>query len=91
MELTIADRGAVQVAREIVLEHGWNATCYQILNPGIHLWFSAAHRALVTFLADILHGESPSLLSKRLHAAVPNLDERMKQHFKQWRRPATTV
>ncbi len=50
MELTIADRGAVQVAREIVLEHGWNATCYQILNPGIHLWFSAAHRALVGYI-----------------------------------------
>jgi hypothetical protein len=46
----------------------------------------AAHRALVQFLADILRGESPGLLSARLHAAVPNLDDRMVQHFKQWRR-----
>lgn len=27
-------------ARELVLRHGWNAAAYQILNPGIRLWFS---------------------------------------------------
>lgn len=26
-------------ARRVVLRHGWNATAYQILNPGIALWF----------------------------------------------------
>ena len=47
----------------------------------------AAHRALVQFLADILRGDPPGQLSKRLLAEVPNLDDRMVQHFKQWRRP----
>ncbi len=27
--------------RELVLAHGWNATAYQILNPGIARWFTA--------------------------------------------------
>lgn len=37
-------------ARALVLEHGWNATAYQILNPGIDLWFSAAGDAVVGFV-----------------------------------------
>src|SRR4051812_8273027 len=28
-------------ARSLILEFGWNATAYQILNPGMTLWFSA--------------------------------------------------
>jgi phosphatidylglycerol lysyltransferase len=27
-------------ARHLVLEYGWNSTAYQILNPGMHYWFS---------------------------------------------------
>lgn len=34
-------------ARALVLEHGWNATAYQILNRGITLWFAAAGDAVV--------------------------------------------
>jgi len=29
-----------------VLRFGWNATAYQILNPGLHLWFSACGDAV---------------------------------------------
>jgi len=36
-------------ARELVLQNGWNATAYQILNPGIAHWFSAAGDAVVGF------------------------------------------
>lgn len=36
---------AVDRAREIVMQYGWNATAYQILNPGIELWFSNDGRA----------------------------------------------
>lgn len=28
-------------ARELILRYGWNATAYQLLNPGIRLWFGA--------------------------------------------------
>jgi phosphatidylglycerol lysyltransferase len=34
-------------ARELVLRFGWNATAYQILNPGIELWFSSARDGVV--------------------------------------------
>jgi len=37
-------------ARELVLEHGWNATAYQILNPGIAHWFSRAGDAVIGYV-----------------------------------------
>lgn len=37
------------MARELVVEFGWNATAYQILNPGIQLWFSSLSRAVVGY------------------------------------------
>ena len=45
----------------------------------------AVHRALVSYLADIRRGDPPGLLSERLRAASPELDQRMIQHFKHWR------
>jgi phosphatidylglycerol lysyltransferase len=38
-------------ARALVLEYGWNATAYQILNPGITLWFSRDGDAAVGFVS----------------------------------------
>ena len=40
---------ALERARELVLRHGWNATAYQILNPGISLWFPEANDAVVGY------------------------------------------
>jgi phosphatidylglycerol lysyltransferase len=40
----------VQRARELVLEHGWNTTCYQLLNPGMTLWFSQSHPGVVGYV-----------------------------------------
>lgn len=37
-------------ARRLVLRYGWNATSYQILNPGIALWFSNAGDAVVGYV-----------------------------------------
>ncbi|HST07694.1 MAG TPA: DUF2156 domain-containing protein [Gemmatimonadaceae bacterium] len=37
-------------ARQLVLEYGWNATAYQILNPGIALWLSEAGDAVVGYV-----------------------------------------
>lgn len=36
-------------ARALVLRYGWNATSYQILNPGIAHWFSAGGDAVIGF------------------------------------------
>lgn len=40
-------------AREVILRHGWNATAYQLLNPGINHWFSAKHDALVGYVSKV--------------------------------------
>ncbi len=37
-------------ARNLILTHGWNATAYQILNPGIKHWFSDSAEGLVGFV-----------------------------------------
>jgi phosphatidylglycerol lysyltransferase len=37
-------------ARELILRYGWNATAYQILNPGIELWFSQVGEGVVGFV-----------------------------------------
>lgn len=37
-------------ARWLVLRHGWNATAYQILNPGIRHWFSSEGDAVVGYV-----------------------------------------
>lgn len=39
-------------ARKLVLAHGWNSTSFQIINPGIELWFSAAGDAAVGYVAS---------------------------------------
>lgn len=36
--------------RELVLRYGWNTTAYQILNPGISHWFSAAEDAVIGYV-----------------------------------------
>jgi phosphatidylglycerol lysyltransferase len=37
--------------RELVLVHGWNSTCYQIINPGIEHWFAPKKEAVVGFVS----------------------------------------
>lgn len=37
-------------AKELVLLHGWNATSYQIVNPGIKLWFTGNGEAVVGYV-----------------------------------------
>lgn len=39
----------VERARALVLAHGWNATAYQIVNPGIAHWFSDGGDAVVGY------------------------------------------
>lgn len=41
---------AYEIARRLVLLHGWNSTCYQILNPGIERWISCQENAVVGFV-----------------------------------------
>lgn len=36
--------------RDLVMEYGWNATTYQIINPGILHWFSATGDAVIGYV-----------------------------------------
>jgi phosphatidylglycerol lysyltransferase len=47
---TLAEREDLAHARELVLAHGRNATCYQILNPGFHRWFAPEGDAVVGYV-----------------------------------------
>jgi phosphatidylglycerol lysyltransferase len=38
-------------ARALVMRYGWNAVSYQILNPGMRLWFSAAGDAVAGYVS----------------------------------------
>lgn len=42
-------------ARELVLRYGWNTMAYQILNPGISLWFSERRDAVVGYVQTKTH------------------------------------
>jgi phosphatidylglycerol lysyltransferase len=60
-------------ARELVLRFGWNATAYQILNPGIELWFSDAGDAVVGYVRSggmVVVGGAPVCAPNRLSAVT---------------------
>ena len=69
--------GSAAEARELVLRHGWNAVAYQILNPGMRLWFSPAHDAVAGF-ATYAHvrviAGAPVCAPDRLDAVSTELD-----------------
>jgi phosphatidylglycerol lysyltransferase len=41
---------SVQRVRELVLRYGWNATAYQLVNPGITHWFAPAGDAVIGYV-----------------------------------------
>jgi phosphatidylglycerol lysyltransferase len=60
-------------ARVLVLAHGWNATAYQILNPGIAHWFSAEGDAVVGYVdhaGTLVVAGAPVCAADRLAAVV---------------------
>jgi phosphatidylglycerol lysyltransferase len=44
------DSDQLRQARDLVFRYGWNATAYQIVNPGIELWFSPKADAVIGFV-----------------------------------------
>jgi phosphatidylglycerol lysyltransferase len=42
--------GQVEETRRLVLRFGWNATAYQLVNPGITLWFDAHREAVIGYV-----------------------------------------
>ena len=49
----ITDRVAdFERARAVVLRHGWNTTCFQIINPGIEYWFGPGGESAVGYVTS---------------------------------------
>jgi phosphatidylglycerol lysyltransferase len=66
-------------ARRLVLAHGWNATCYQILNPGFQLWFSEAGDAVAGYVEyghTRIIGGAPVCPRGRLASVAEELEAR---------------
>lgn len=51
--------GRREHVRTLVLNHGWNATAYQILNPGILHWLTADERAVVGYATAATRPRGP--------------------------------
>lgn len=39
-------------ARDLVMKHGWNSTCFQIVNPGIEYWFGPDGGSVVGYVSS---------------------------------------
>ncbi|HEU4800750.1 MAG TPA: phosphatidylglycerol lysyltransferase domain-containing protein [Gemmatimonadales bacterium] len=60
-------------ARALVLAHGWNATAFQIVNPGFHRWFSHegdAVAGLVDYAGVWVVAGAPVAAAERLEAVT---------------------
>ncbi len=77
------ETGALALARDLVNRYGWNATAYQILNPGIERWFSARHDAVVGFVTfrgyRVVAGE-PICPSEQLTEVVAEFEDATHEH-----------
>ena len=61
------DRDNYERARDLVMKHGWNTTCFQIVNPGIEYWFGEDGESVVGFVSS---------KKVRVVAGAPVCDER---------------
>jgi phosphatidylglycerol lysyltransferase len=65
-------------ARALILRYGWNATAYQLLNPGITHWFSSAGDALVgyaTYAGTRVVAGAPVCSAARLEQVIAEFRE----------------
>jgi phosphatidylglycerol lysyltransferase len=72
-----ATSAEIERARELVLQHGWNATAFQIVNPGFQLWFSRGGDAvagLVEYAGVWVVAGAPVAAAQRLEAVVEELE-----------------
>jgi phosphatidylglycerol lysyltransferase len=63
---------ATERARELVMSHGWNSTCCQILYPGMQHWFSASKAAVVGYVrrGDVLLAAGAPVCEEAVLGAV---------------------
>lgn len=71
-------RDELAEVRELVLRHGWNATAYQILNPGMERWISRRRDAVVGYVTygsyRVVAG-SPVCAARRLGEVIAEFED----------------
>lgn len=68
---------ALQRVRELVMTYGWNATAYQIINPGMSHWFSSAGDAVIGYVEHYRYrvvAGAPVCLKERLAEVVAEFE-----------------
>ena len=76
------DDASLDLACALILEHGWNSTCFQLLNPGIEHWFSGAGDAMTGFVTANGYrvvGGAPVCEEERLDDVVAEFEDDAKQ------------
>ncbi len=69
----LLSNSAVIQARQLVIEYGHNATAYQILNPGIRLWFGRQEDSVVGYVTRgswLLVAGEPVCARSKLREAI---------------------
>ncbi len=67
-----------QQVRDLILHHGWNSTCYQLLNPGFRYWISKDGDAVVSYVEYArtrIVGGSPVCAFERLPDVVDEFEK----------------
>ncbi|HET9766380.1 MAG TPA: phosphatidylglycerol lysyltransferase domain-containing protein [Thermoanaerobaculia bacterium] len=72
-----ASAADLDLVRRLVLAHGWNTTCFQLLNPGLRYWFSSARDAVAGYVEQgrwwVVAG-APVAAERRWREAVAELE-----------------
>ena len=63
------------IARNLIMRYGWNTMCYQILNPGISLWFTESFDAVIGYVESSTHIVVAGSPIAEEHLLGPALDE----------------
>lgn len=67
-----------QRVRDLVLQYGWNATAYQLVNPGIAHWFSSRGDAVIGYVRKhrvLVAAGAPVCAEDRLPAVVEEFEK----------------
>ena len=50
--VAIAPGSDLSRVRDLIMKHGWNSTCFQIVNPGIEYWFGEDNESVVGYVSS---------------------------------------
>lgn len=73
----------VELARRLALRHGWNATAFQVVNPGMCHWFSPGRDALTGYVESLgvrVVAGAPICAEERLGEVIAAFEQEARLH-----------